>query len=140
MKKLDNFTSSLNILANADYSRAASDEIYRSGIAHQYSLTFELAWKAIKQFMQDRGIDAAITGSVTDIIRLAYQTELINDFSLWRQMSRDRNITNHVYNADEVDQLIANIQAKYLAALTKLQHTLTKKISEPEPPLSRLQP
>jgi len=138
MKKIDNFTSSLNLLANADYSRANDDEIYRSGIAHQYSLTFELAWKALKQFMQDRGIEAAVTGSTIDIIRLAFQAELIDDFSIWRQMSRDRNITNHVYNADEVDQLIHNIQTQYLNELKKLQRTLTQKITEPEPPLSRL--
>jgi len=130
MKKFDNFCASLRVLASADFTHAQSDEVYRSGIVHQYSLTFELAWKALKQFMQDRDVVGAETGSTLDIIRLAYQTELISDYELWHHMSRDRNITNHVYNLDEVDAAIGKIQHQYLPALQKLKVVLGAKLTE----------
>ncbi|MBQ6449332.1 nucleotidyltransferase substrate binding protein [bacterium] len=132
MSKLDNFSACLRVLQGTDFGRAVNDEIYRSGIAHQFSLTFELAWKCLKQYMQDNDVIAAQTGSTVDIIKLAYQVGLIDDFPLWRQMSRDRNITNHVYNADEVDLLIAHVKNEYLPALKKLQTDLTIKYQEIE--------
>lgn len=43
MKKLDNFTNCLSILANADFKLAETNDIYRTGIIGQFNLTFELA-------------------------------------------------------------------------------------------------
>lgn len=39
MKKLDNFTKCLNILANADFKLAETNDIYRTGIIGQFNLT-----------------------------------------------------------------------------------------------------
>ena len=47
MKKLENFTNSLSILAEADFKLAEENDIYRTGIIGQFNLTFELAWKAL---------------------------------------------------------------------------------------------
>ena len=47
MKKLENFNRCLDVLANADFDKA-DDEIYRTGIVGQFTLTFELAWKAAR--------------------------------------------------------------------------------------------
>ena len=52
MKKLENFTNSLSILAEADFKLAESNDIYRTGIIGQFNLTFELAWKALQEIMR----------------------------------------------------------------------------------------
>ena len=44
MKKLDNFTNCLAILADADFKMAETNDIYRTGVIGQFNLTFELAW------------------------------------------------------------------------------------------------
>lgn len=51
MKKLDNFTNCLAILANADFKMAETNDIYRTGIIGQFNLTFELAWKALQEMI-----------------------------------------------------------------------------------------
>lgn len=51
MKKLDNFTNCLAILANADFKMAETKDIYRTGIIGQFNLTFELAWKALQEMI-----------------------------------------------------------------------------------------
>lgn len=55
MKKFDNFSSCLNILKNADFAFAESNDIYRTGIVGQFNLTFELAWKALQEVLRLHG-------------------------------------------------------------------------------------
>lgn len=50
MKKIDNFSASLDALKTADFEQAKESVIYRTGIVGQFNLTFELAWKAQRQF------------------------------------------------------------------------------------------
>ena len=49
MKKLDNFSNRLTILRNADFKLADNNDIYRTGVIGQFNLTFELAWKALQE-------------------------------------------------------------------------------------------
>ncbi len=49
MKKLDNFSNCLTILRNADFKLADNNDIYRTGVIGQFNLTFELAWKALQE-------------------------------------------------------------------------------------------
>ena len=51
MKKLENFTNSLSILAEADFKLAEENDIYRTGIIGQFNLTFELALTTSKEFL-----------------------------------------------------------------------------------------
>lgn len=45
MKKLENFTNSLSILAEADFKLAEENDIYRTGIIGQFNLTLNLHGK-----------------------------------------------------------------------------------------------
>ena len=50
MKKLDNFSNCLAILATADFKLAETNDIYRTGIIGQFNLTFELASTGFRIF------------------------------------------------------------------------------------------
>ena len=60
MKKLENFTNSLSILAEADFKLAESNDIYRTGIIGQFNLTFELAWKALQEIMRMHSVEVLL--------------------------------------------------------------------------------
>ena len=79
MKKLDNFTNCLAILADADFQLAETNDIYRTGIIGQFNLTFELAWKALQEIMRLHGVEGASTGSPREILQLGYKIGFIND-------------------------------------------------------------
>ena len=130
MKKLDNFINCLVILANADFKLAEKDDIYRTGIIGQFNLTFELAWKALQEIMRMHSVEEAATGSPREILQLGYKIGFINDAEVWLLMLKKRNTSVHIYNEDEVDEMIMLIRDSFIPAFTVLKDTLVKKLDE----------
>ncbi len=130
MKKLDNFTNCLAILADADFKMAETNDIYRTGIIGQFNLTFELAWKALQEIMKMHGVAEAATGSPREILQLAYKVGFINDPEIWLLMLKKRNTSVHIYNEEEVDEMIVLIRDSFIPAFTVLKDTLVKKLLE----------
>ena len=132
MKKLDNFSNCLAILKNADFKFAENNDIYRTGIIGQFNLTFELAWKALQELMKMHGVEGASTGSPREILQLGYKIGFVDDPEVWLMMLKKRNTSVHLYNEEEVDEIIMLIQNSFLPALTVLEITLKVKLSELE--------
>ena len=130
MKKLDNFTNCLSILENADFKLAETNDIYRTGIIGQFNLTFELAWKALQEIMRMHSVAEAATGSPREILQLAYKVGFINDPEIWLLMLKKINTSVHIYNEDEVDEMIVLIRDGFIPAFTVLKDTLVKKLLE----------
>lgn len=132
MKKLDNFANCLSILANADFKLAETNDIYRTGIIGQFNLTFELAWKALQEIMRLHSVEEATTGSPREILQLGYKIGFINDSQVWLLMLKKRNTSVHIYNEDEVDEMIVLIHDSFIPAFTALKNILLKKLEEVE--------
>lgn len=132
MKKLDNFTNCLSILSNADFKLAETNDIYRTGIIGQFNLTFELARKALQEIMKRHGVDEAVTESPREILQLGYKIGFINDADVWLLMLKKRNTSVHIYNEDEVEEMIVLIRDSFIPAFTVLKETLEKKLKETE--------
>ena len=132
MKKLDNFTNCLAILANADFKMAETNDIYRTGIIGQFNLTFELAWKALQEIMRMHSVAEAGTGSPREVLQLAYKFGFNNNSEIWLLMLKKRNTSVHIYNEDEVDEMIVLIRDSFIPAFTALKDTLAKKLAEAE--------
>ena len=132
MKKLDNFANCLAVLADADFKMAETDDIYRTGIVGQFNLTFELAWKALQEVMRKHSVEEASTGSPREILQLGYKIGFINDSKTWLLMLKKRNVSVHIYNEDEIDELILLIRDSFIPAFTVLKDTLVKKLDEAE--------
>jgi len=132
MKKLDNFSNCLAILADADFTLAETNDIYRTGIIGQFNLTFELAWKALQEIMKMHGVEEASTGSPREILQLGYKIGFLNDPEIWLLMLKKRNTSVHIYNEDEIDELILLIRDSFIPAFKILKETLIKKLDETE--------
>lgn len=132
MKKLDNFTNCLSILANADFKLAETNDIYRTGIIGQFNLTFELAWKTLQEIMRMHSVEGASIGSLREILQLAYKIGFINDSEVWLLMLKKRNTAIHIYNEDEVNEMIILIRDSFIPAFITLKDTLVKKLKEAE--------
>lgn len=132
MKKLDNFSNCLAILKSADFKLADNNEIYRTGIIGQFNLTFELAWKALQETLKLHGVEEASTGSPREILQLGYKVGFVSDSSVWLLMLKKRNTSVHIYNEDEIDEMILLIRDTFLPAFTILEETLKAKLKEVE--------
>ena len=130
MKKFDNFSSCLNVLKNADFSAADNDEIYRTGVIGQFSLTFELAWKALQAVLRIHGAEGAETGSPREILRLGYKFGFVDDSAVWLAMLKKRNTLVHIYDEDEADEMLLLIRDSFIPAFLVLEETLRNKLRE----------
>ncbi|MBD5111821.1 MAG: nucleotidyltransferase [Ruminococcaceae bacterium] len=130
MKKLENFANCLNVLKNADFDLASENEIYRTGIIGQFNLTFELAWKALQAVLRIHGTAGAETGSPREILQLGYKLGFVDDSAVWLAMLKKRNTSTHIYNEDEVDELILLIRDSFIPAFTVLESTLAEKLND----------
>lgn len=88
MKKIDNFSASLDVLAHADFQQAHEDVIYRTGIVGQFNLTFELAWKALQAVLRAHNVIGAESGSPLSILKLGYKTGFLSDSEVWILMHK----------------------------------------------------
>ena len=132
MKKLDNFSNCLTVLKNADFKLADSNEIYRTGVIGQFNLTFELAWKALQEVLKLHGAAGAETGSPREILQLGYKLGFVRDASVWLLMLKKRNTSVHIYNEEEIDEMILLIRDSFIPAFGELEKTLQEKLQEAE--------
>ena len=119
MKKLDNFTNCLAILADAEFQLAETNDIYRTGIIGQFNLTFELAWKTIKDYLEYMGISDK-TGSPRENIQLGFKHGIISDGELWIEIMLARNSLAHIYDEQQSREVYGNIKSKYIMAFEAL--------------------
>jgi nucleotidyltransferase substrate binding protein (TIGR01987 family) len=85
------------------------DIFQRAGLIHFFSMTFELAWKTMKDFLEDQGFTDINTPR--SAIKKAFEVELIQDGKIWLDCLEKRNLMTHVYDeeiASEVETLIKN--------------------------------
>ena len=130
MKKFDNFANCLKVLKTADFAQASANEIYRTGVIAQFNLTFELAWKALQEVLRLHGVAGADTGSPREILQLGFKVGFISDSSAWLLMLKKRNLSVHVYDENEANEIIALIRDNFIAAFTVLEDTLKDKIDK----------
>ena len=132
MKKLDNFSNCLTILRNADFKLADNNDNYRTGVIGQFNLTFELAWKALQEILRLHGAEGADTGSPREILQLGYKLGFVNDSAVWLLMLKKRNTSVHIYNEQEVDEMILLIRDSFIPAFVAIEKTLREKLAEAE--------
>lgn len=132
MEKFDNFNNCLNILKDANFEFAYENDIYKIGVIGQFNLTFELAWKALQEILRLHGAKSAETSSPREILQLGYKLGFLNDSAVWLTILKKRNSLFHIYDEDEIDELLILIRDSFIPAFTVLRDTLKIKFDEVE--------
>ena len=130
MKKLDNFSSCLDVLRRVNFELAKENEIYRTGIIWQFNLTLELAWKALQEILKLHGAADAEIGSPMEILLLGYKFGFLNDSAVWMLMLKKRNVSVYLYNEDDIDEMILLVRDSFIPAFSALEKTLREKLAE----------
>ena len=104
--------------------------IYRTGVIGQFNLTFELAWKSLQEILKMHGADGAATESPREILQLGYKLSFVDDAAVWLLMLKKRNTSVHIYNEQEVDEMILLIRDSFIPAFVGLEKTLRSKLEE----------
>lgn len=107
------FCNSLDALSEAR-QRDLSDSFVLSGTSAKFSITFDLAWKVMKDILvQYYAITGFVTGSPREVLREAYKANLISDDD-WMEMLKVRNELAHDYNCEIVKTHCDKIVETYI--------------------------
>jgi len=72
-------------------------EIIRDSAIQRFEFTFELAWKTLKVYLEEKK-GAKELYFPKDTFRSAFQAGIIDDNPVWLEMVDTRNETSHIYN------------------------------------------
>jgi nucleotidyltransferase substrate binding protein (TIGR01987 family) len=89
----------------------------RAGLIQFFEMTFELAWKLLKDYEEEEGF---VIKSPRDAIKQAFQTNIINEGHTWIDALEDRNLTSHTYHEKIAVEVEEKIRNKYFPVLKQL--------------------
>jgi nucleotidyltransferase substrate binding protein (TIGR01987 family) len=120
-QRFQNFNIGFMRLRSALDNRNIKDfpNLEQEGIIQRFEFTFELAWKTMKDYLQDNGV---ILSPVTprDVIKKAFNAGILPDGQLWIDMMLHRNALSHNYDFSKFKIVLEAIIAKYLNAFELL--------------------
>lgn len=117
------FCRSLDALAEAK-NRDLSDSFVLSGTSAKFSITFDLAWKVMKDILvQYYAMTGFVAGSPREVLRKSYQASLISD-DTWMEMLKVRNELTHDYDGDIVKEYCNVIIQKYVDLFYDFRNTI----------------
>jgi nucleotidyltransferase substrate binding protein (TIGR01987 family) len=109
VRRFNNFAKAFAQLREAvELSRQRElSKLEQQGLIQAFEYTHELAWKTMKDFLEERGRQN-IYGS-KDATREAYKAGLINNGEVWMEMVQSRNLTSHTYNEETATTVLSAI-------------------------------
>ena len=118
--KRDNYLRAVQRLGEAleEYAANPTDTV-RDGVIQRFEFTFDLAWKSLKEYMQDQGATTPLQFP-KQVLREAYAAELIDDEGVWLDMLNARNQTSHIYDDHTAAVVMSGVQERYYKALRAL--------------------
>lgn len=123
MKRFLSFRNSLAALTEAR-KRDLTDSFVLSGTGAKFSITFELAWKVMKDILlQHYEITNFVAGSPKEVLKQAFQAELIDD-QAWMEMLRVRNELAHDYDESTIREYCGRIVGKYIDLFHEFEETV----------------
>ncbi len=112
-RRFQSFCNSLDVLAEAR-QRDLADSFVLSGTGAKFSITFDLAWKVMKDILvQHYAITGFVAGSPREVLRESFKANLISD-DAWMDMLKVRNELAHDYDCEIVKAHCNTIVETYI--------------------------
>lgn len=123
-QRFENFNKAYALLGKYSSKKNLS-ELEQAGIIQFFEMTFELAWKVLKDYLE---ADGYMVKSPRETIKQAFQNELINDGHIWMEALSVRNLTTHTYDENLVIKLVNDIVNIYFPELKRMHDKLEKEL------------
>lgn len=122
--KLEKFKKALLSLETIYLKPARADRTNIDATIQRFEFTFELAWKFLKDYFFEQGIELNYP---KEVLQEAFNVNLINNEIIWIQMLKDRNMTSHTYDEKLADEIYIKIKSY----VPELRNLLNKIIGLP---------
>jgi dTDP-4-dehydrorhamnose reductase len=112
-QRFENYSKSLRQLTGVvnRYRSGFFTELERTACIKYYEMTFELAWKVMKDYLAESGIKDVLGSK--DAIRQSFNNGIIDNGEIWMRMIESRNELVHFYDENTADVICAKIVSHY---------------------------
>ena len=126
-QRFQNFEKSFSYLEHA-IDIEDPEIVQRAGLIQFFEMTFELAWKTLKDYLESQGF--LDVNSPRTVLKKAFEIGLIGDGHQWLQCLQDRNLTSHTYNEEIASEIETTIRQTYYPLLHQLHRTFKEMANE----------
>lgn len=127
--RFDNYSRAFSLLREAvelQQKRPLSD-LEKEGVIQRFEYTWELAWKTIKDYLENEGV---VLEKITPkaVIVAAFEARIIIGKEHWMRALDDRNRMSHVYSRIVFAGIVNNIEQGYLSLFDQLYEKLLTEV------------
>lgn len=122
-QRFENFERAYRLLERTVQIKKPS-QAEKGGTIQFYEMAFELAWKMLKDYLESEGLNAQ---SPREVLKTAYQYEVIINGHEWLDALDDRNLTAHTYDEKTADLVVEKIKSRYFDLLKDLYNSFRDK-------------
>ena len=123
-QRFENFDKSYKLLKKYS-NQEITTELERAGIIQFFEMTFELAWKVLKDYLESEGY---MVKSPRETVKQAFQIGLIDNGHIWIDALSNRNLTTHTYDEELATKMTSEILNAYLPELDKLYNIFSEDL------------
>ena len=126
-QRFQNFEKAFTVFQRRidEYEVHTDEEAYQMALVQGYEIIIELAWKVMKDYLENDGFDVR---NGKQAIRQAFQNELIRDGEIWLQAIDNRNLTSHTYDDEVLKKNITFIFEQFYPLVRDFYFDLKKEL------------
>jgi len=119
-QRIENFNKASDLFFKVQerFMLAPLDDVNKLALTQCFEMVFELAWKVLKDYLSQKGIEVF---TPKDVIKEAFGANILPDGQIWIDMNIARNASSHEYNMEKVDEILKNISTLYSLELRRFK-------------------
>ena len=127
-QRFQNFDHAFILLRSAieDKTIEQLSDLEQEGVIQRFEYTYELAWKTMKDYLEENGI---VFEEVTprNVIKEAFAAKIISDGQAWIDMLLHRNLLSHTYDSQVFKSVLESIVSRYFPVIDHLHEYLLQR-------------
>lgn len=127
-QRFKNFDRAFVLLRSALDSKSLDQfsDLEQEGLIQRFEYTYELAWKTMKDYLEESGV---VISPVTPrtVIKEAFAARIIENGQVWIDMMLHRNLLSHTYDFSKFREVLEAVEKHYFSALDQLHEWFLEK-------------
>ena len=104
-------------------------ELEKEGLIQRFEYSNELAWKTMKDYLQENGVTISPV-TPRAVIKAAFAAGVVEDGQVWVDMMLHRNLLSHTYDFSKFGEVLKALEVHYLKAFEQLYDWLMEQSLE----------
>lgn len=127
-QRFQNFDRAFVLLRSAmENGPGALNPLEKEGVIQRFEYCFELAWKTIKDYLEENGFVFA-TVTPRQVLKDAFAAKILKDGQVWIDMLDHRNLLSHAYSPRVFEQAVEAIHTSYLVGFEQLHDFMQEEV------------